>query len=193
MRTVRSLLYRGGSLFRGCGGLCQGDPLWTEWPTFSSVPISKQVLKKFVKTTNILPECLSDRIDIDDDNDSQAEAVGRKLTNRRSQRTFATRMHSSRMLVTVQRGLCPRVSLTETPRLTPLDRDHPWTETPDRDPPVMWPVVHAGTETPTLWTEWHRGVKTLPCRNFVASGNNEVDQYVLIKKLTKHYHYNVFF
>ena len=25
----------------------------------------------------------------------------------------------------------------------------------------MWPVMHAGTETP-LWTKWHIGVKTLP-------------------------------
>ena len=35
----------------------------------------------------------------------------------------------------------------------------------------MWPVVHAGTETP-LWTEWLTGVKTLPSRNFVAGGND---------------------
>ena len=47
-------------------------------------------------------------------------------------------------------GLCPGglCSGTKTP----------WTETP----PVMWPVVHAGTETP-LWTEWHIDVKTLRC------------------------------
>ena len=32
----------------------------------------------------------------------------------------------------------------QDPGRDPLDRDHPW----DRDPLVMWPVVHAGTETP---------------------------------------------
>ena len=70
-------------------------------------------------------------------------------------------------------------SWTETPPQTetPLDRDPPWTKIPpgqrpslDRDPPrtetpqtetplVMWPVVHAGTETP-LWTESQTTVKT---------------------------------
>ena len=29
--------------------------------------------------------------------------------------------------------------------------------------PVMWPVMHAGTETVPWWTEWHSGVKTSPC------------------------------
>ena len=27
-------------------------------------------------------------------------------------------------------------------------------------------------DTPPLWTEWQTGVKTLPCSNFVAGGNN---------------------
>ena len=27
---------------------------------------------------------------------------------------------------------------------------------------------------PPPWTEWHTGVKTLPCCNFVASGNNSI-------------------
>ena len=58
---------------------------------------------------------------------------------------------------------------------TPWDRDSwietPWIETPlGQEPLVMWPVVHAGTETP-LWTEWHMPVKILPCHNFIAGGN----------------------
>ena len=33
--------------------------------------------------------------------------------------------------------------------------------------------IPACTEADTpLWTEWQTGVKTLPCRNFVADGNN---------------------
>ena len=28
-----------------------------------------------------------------------------------------------------------------------------------------------GADTPPLWTEWQTGVKTLPCRNYVADGN----------------------
>ena len=31
-------------------------------------------------------------------------------------------------------------------------------------------VCPEGVKTP-LWTEWQTGVKTLPCRNFVAGGN----------------------
>ena len=43
----------------------------------------------------------------------------------------------------------------------PLGRDLPWTETsPDRDPPEQTPPR----------TESQTGVKTLPCRNFVAGG-----------------------
>ena len=63
-----------------------------------------------------------------------------------------------------------------------LDRDCPWIENHpaqrplplDRDPPVMWSVVHAGTKTPLPHGQnsWHTLVKTLPCRNFVADGNN---------------------
>ena len=30
---------------------------------------------------------------------------------------------------------------------------------------------YALRQTPLLWTEWQIGVKTLPCRNFVADGN----------------------
>ena len=54
-------------------------------------------------------------------------------------------------------GLCPGVSLTETP----LDRDIPWTETPmDRDCPDRDPWTEtAQTETPLdrdpSWTETH--------------------------------------
>ena len=63
--------------------------------------------------------------------------------------------------------------LTETPRQRPPWTDTPWTETPDRAPPsVMWPVVLAGTETPCGQNSWHTLLKTLPCRNFVAGGNN---------------------
>ena len=73
-------------------------------------------------------------------------------------------------------------------RPLPMDRDpagqrHPWTETLlDRDP--SWTETH-WTETPwscDLWcmlgqrppreqNNWQTGVKTLPCRNFVAGGN----------------------
>ena len=64
----------------------------------------------------------------------------------------------------------------------PLDRDSPRQRLPDRDPsgqrppwqtpPVMWSVVHAGTESPPCGqNSWHMLVKTLPCRNFIADGN----------------------
>ena len=65
-------------------------------------------------------------------------------------------------------GLCRGVSVreTETPRQRPLDRDpldrdppgqrSQRTETPQTEkppetetPPIIWPVVHAGTETPS--------------------------------------------
>ena len=32
-------------------------------------------------------------------------------------------------------------------------------------------------QTPPLWTEWQICVKTLPCRNFVAGGNNNVKNF----------------
>ena len=40
----------------------------------------------------------------------------------------------------------------------PPDRDHPWTETPERPPP---PRTELG-QRPTLWTD-KTPVKTLPC------------------------------
>ena len=66
-----------------------------------------------------------------------------------------------------------RETQTEAPRQRPPWTETPWTETPlDRKPQtetprtetplVMWPVVHAGTETP-LWTEPQTCVKTSPC------------------------------
>ena len=88
--------------------------------------------------------------------------------------------------------------LTETPL---GQRPPPWTETPlpperspmdkdppigdsldrhplDRDPPRQRPPppghVSCGAcwdRHPPPWTEWHTGVKELPCRNFVAGGN----------------------
>ena len=46
-------------------------------------------------------------------------------------------------------GQVEGVSLTETPRQTPPDRDSPWTETlPDRDP--LWTE---NPQTETLWIE----------------------------------------
>ena len=68
---------------------------------------------------------------------------------------------------------------TETPLdRDPLDRDPLWTEIPsgqrpplDRDPSVMWPVVHAGTETPPPVKRITDRCKTLPCCNFIAGGN----------------------
>ena len=92
------------------------------------------------------------------------------------------------------------LSLTETPQAetpqtkTPLgrdppDRDPPWQRPPRQRPPwVETPQTETPpgqrsprqrppwaetpqTETP-LWTEWHTGVKTLSCHNFIAGGNN---------------------
>ena len=34
--------------------------------------------------------------------------------------------------------------------------------------------VHAGIHPPR-WTDWQTGVKTLPCRNYVADGNNGLE------------------
>ena len=93
-----------------------------------------------------------------------------------------TRMHYSRMRTA--RSLLWGVSLTDPPGQTPppghpLLYRSPWTETPHpgQGPPlVMWPVVHAGTETslppPCRQNSWHTLVKTLPCRDFVAGGKN---------------------
>ena len=87
--------------------------------------------------------------------------------------------------------------LTETllGQRPPLDRDPPghrphqtetplWTDPPDRDSPGQRPLGHVTCgacwdrdPTPTP-TESQTGVKTLPCRNFVAGGN------YLITKLT---------
>ena len=55
--------------------------------------------------------------------------------------------------------------------LSPSDRggsppgcEPPWNQTPGCSRPlVMWPVMHAGKPTTPPWTEWHTGVKTLPC------------------------------
>ena len=48
----------------------------------------------------------------------------------------------------------------------------PWTETPDsldRDPPVMWPVMHAGKETPPVNRMTHRCKNiTLPQTSFAG-------------------------
>ena len=112
---------------------------------------------------------------------------------------FKTRMHSSRMRTA--RSLPYWGGLPRALQRPPLDRD-PAGQTPpghvtldrplpDRDPagqtppPVMWPVVHAGTETPPeqndwqtpvkiLQNDWQTPVKILPCRNVVAGGNNPV-------------------
>ena len=60
-----------------------------------------------------------------------------------------------------------------SPWARPPGQRPPWTETPSprQRPPGQRP--HLWTETP-LWTEWHTGVKILPCRNFVAGSNNPV-------------------
>ena len=66
-------------------------------------------------------------------------------------------MHSSRMR-TAHALLYRWGSLS---RGSPWQRP-PWTETPrpwTQTPLGMWPVVHAGTEIPPLWIEWHTGVK----------------------------------
>ena len=78
----------------------------------------------------------------------------------------------------------------------PLDRDPhgkraPQTETPilDRDPPPLdsdLPGQRPPGQRPISWTETplpHTGVKTLPCRNFVAGGKNE-QSYVQHKTQT---------
>ena len=86
-----------------------------------------------------------------------------------------TRMHSSKMHTAhalPHGGLCP---LTETPRDRDPGQRPPCRETPCTETPmVMWPVVHARTETspPCEQNDWQTGVKTLPCRNFVAGGKN---------------------
>ena len=60
-----------------------------------------------------------------------------------------------------------------SPRQRPSWTETPWTETPwtenplDRDPPVMWPVMHAGTETPPVNRMTHRCKNiTLPQTSF---------------------------
>ena len=65
------------------------------------------------------------------------------------------------------------VFLTETP----LDRDSPCTETPWQKPP--------------LWTESQTGVKTLPCRNFVAGGNNAKIYSALISSSNKNFRFQL--
>ena len=46
-------------------------------------------------------------------------------------------------LVAIRGGLCPGGLPNRGPPWTETSRDR---DPPDRDPPVMWPVVHAGTE-----------------------------------------------
>ena len=71
------------------------------------------------------------------------------------------------VIISVSRSLSPSLYFSSgfnsrqecTPRIETPRTETPWTETPpDRDP---------RTETPPP-----TGVKTLPCRNFVAGGNN---------------------
>ena len=83
-----------------------------------------------------------------------------------------TRMHSSRMRTARMLRYWGGISLTEIPWTeNSLDRDPhtetPWTETffLDRDSPP-------GQRSPPPWTESQTGVKTLPCRNFVAGYKN---------------------
>ena len=95
-------------------------------------------------------------------------------------KTFTiTRLHSSRMrttrLLTISRSIQWREVCLSPP--TYLDADPPDADYLEADtsfeadtPPrcrhpwsFMWPVMHAGKLTPPRWTEWHTGVKTLPC------------------------------
>ena len=88
-----------------------------------------------------------------------------------------TRMHSSRMRtacllpykgggslsggVLYPGGLCLKPSWTDTPQTETPGQRPPWTEFPlDGDPQVMWPLMHAGTETPPV--DRQIPVKTLP-------------------------------
>ena len=61
----------------------------------------------------------------------------------------------------------------------PLDRDPPtetpWTETLPRQRPP-W------TQTPHEQNDWPTFVKTLPCRNFIAGGNNLTENVKHVKK-----------
>ena len=73
-----------------------------------------------------------------------------------------------------QRTPLDRTPWTETPSgqrppldRDPLERDPPEERPPDRD--IPWTEI-LRTKNP-LWTELQTGVKTLPCRNFVAGGN----------------------
>ena len=86
-----------------------------------------------------------------------------------------TRMHSSRMRTahslqyrgSLSRGVC----LTETP----LDRDPLDRDPPGQRPPWSCDLWCMLEQRPPPWTESQIGVKTLPCRNFVADGNNCVN------------------
>ena len=82
------------------------------------------------------------------------------------------------------------------PEQRPSGQRPPWkessqTETPilDRDPPPLdsdLPGQRPPGQRPISWTETplpHTGVKTLPCRNFVAGGKNE-QSYVQHKTQT---------
>ena len=40
-------------------------------------------------------------------------------------------------------------------------------------PACPWGCLPGGRGCLPLWTEWQTGVKTLPCRNFVAGSNNK--------------------
>ena len=76
-------------------------------------------------------------------------------------------------------------------RVPALDRDPPWQRPLDRDPPspgqtpmerppgqrpptVMWPVVHAGTETPPLNRMTHRRKNIILSQTSFAGGKNGV-------------------
>ena len=41
-----------------------------------------------------------------------------------------------------------------------------------------WVSAQGIYQTPPLWTEWQTDVKTLPCRNYVANGNNDLLQFL---------------
>ena len=78
---------------------------------------------------------------------------------------FNSRMRTARSSLYGGRGLSNRDPLDRDPRT----KNPPWTET------SLWSCdlwCMLGQRPPFLWTEWHTGVKTLPCRNFVAGGNN---------------------
>ena len=106
-----------------------------------------------------------------------------RMTDRCKNITFATllqmvirtnrnafQLDPYRPLMTIQGVSVWGISLTETlsteipPGQGPPDRHPPGQRPPvDRDPLSCGLWCMLGQRPPTLWTEWHTGVKTLPC------------------------------